>query len=84
MKSGALYSDGKLLSIFAQRNQVHTEVKKYLTLKPEIWNKVEYYYRLRCKLVHERVTVGVNDNDIEDFREVVERLLRKLYNLRFS
>jgi hypothetical protein len=44
----------------------------------------EHYYRLRCKLVHERVTVGISDDQIRDFREVVESVLKKLYKLKFD
>jgi len=50
----------------------------------ETWKKIEFYYRLRCKLIHERVTVGVDDPQIEDFREVVEYVPNKLFKLKFT
>ncbi|HEV8131797.1 MAG TPA: hypothetical protein VGQ81_11125 [Acidobacteriota bacterium] len=83
-ESGTTYNDAKLLSLFANRSLVHSEIKKYVTIKADTWKKIEHYYRLRCKLVHERATVGISDTQIEDFRDVVERLLRKLYKLKFS
>jgi len=73
-----------LLFLFSHRSLVHSEIKKYVTIKADTWKKIEHYYRLRCKLVHERATVGISDAQIEDFRDVVERVLRKLYKLKFS
>jgi hypothetical protein len=80
-ESGAIYNDAKLISIFNNRKQVHSEIKKYVKISKDKWKKIKYYYLLRCKLIHERVTVGINDDQIEDFREVVEGVLRKLYKL---
>jgi len=83
-ESGTNYSDAKLLSIFGNRQSVHNEIKQYVRLTKDTWKKIEHYYRIRCKLIHERVTVGVDESQIEDFREVVENVLKKLYKLRFS
>lgn len=83
-ESGTTYNDAKLLSLFSNRSLVHSEIKKYVTIKADTWKKIEHYYRLRCKLVHERATVGISDAQIEDFRDVVERVLRKLYKLKFK
>jgi len=83
-ESGTTYNDAKLLSIFNNRLSVHDEVKRYVRIKAETWKKIEHYYRLRCKLVHERVTVGINDDQVRDFREVVETVLGKLYKLKFA
>ncbi len=82
-ESGTAYNDAQLLGVFGKRPSVHNEIKKYVTLKPQTWKKIEHYYRLRCKLVHERATVGVGDKQVADFRAVVESVLRRLYKLRF-
>lgn len=82
-ESGAAYSDTRLLQIFGNRSAVHTEIKQYVRIAAATWKKIEHYYRVRCKLVHERVTVGIADTQIQDFREVVEGVLKKLYKLRF-
>ena len=55
-----------------------------MKLKAELWAKIDHYYRLRNKLVHERVTIGIHDSQIEDFRGVVETVLKKLYKLKFD
>jgi len=81
--SGGTYSEQKLLSIFGQRRLVHDEIKQYVTLKTETWKKIKHYYDLRCKLIHEKASVGINDSQIRDFREIVEGTLNKLYKLKF-
>ncbi|MFQ5852202.1 MAG: ATP-binding protein [Candidatus Binatia bacterium] len=83
-ESGTTYNDSKLLSIFSKRSSVHNEIKKYVKVTPSTWKKIDHYYRLRCKLIHERVTVGIGDGQVQDFRELVERVLKKLYKLKFG
>ena len=83
-ESGTVYNDARLLSLFANRSSVHSEIKKYIRINKDTWKKIEHYYRLRCKLVHERVTTGLGDEQIEDFREVVQSVLRKMYKLTFD
>lgn len=82
--SGTVYNDARLLALFNNRTSVQNEIKKYVKLKAELWGKIDHYYRLRNKLVHERVTVGIHDSQIEDFRGVVEAVLKKLYRLKFD
>lgn len=84
-ESGGTYGDTQLLQIFKNRNAVHTEIKKYpkANIKGTTWKKIEHYYQIRCKLIHEKGTVGISDAQIEDFREVVEGVLKKLYKLKF-
>jgi len=83
-ESGTSYSDSQLLNIFKYRSTVHNEIKKYVKISNTIWKKIDHYYRLRCKLVHEKVTVGIDDSQIIDFRNIVEKVLHKLYNLKFD
>jgi hypothetical protein len=84
-ESGKVYNDAKLLALFGNRSEVHKEIKLFVKLTDECdtWKKIEYYYKLRCKLVHERVTVGIAEAELQDFREVVENVLKKLYKLKF-
>lgn len=77
-------TDVQLSQIFSARHKVHAEIKKYITLSSSTWRKIDHYYRLRCKFVHERASVGVPDSDLEIFRSVVESVLNKLYKLKFS
>ncbi|MBU2617546.1 MAG: ATP-binding protein [Euryarchaeota archaeon] len=82
--SGQTYNDTKLLSLFNNRQSVHDEIKNHVSLSNEVWKKIRYYYQLRCKLVHERATVGITDEQIEDFREIVQKILKKLFKLNFE
>jgi len=84
-ESGTTYSNSRLLSMFGDRTQVHNEIKKHKkSISAATWGKIVYYYNLRCKLVHEKATVGVHDDDIKDFRTVVEAILKKLFKLKFD
>jgi hypothetical protein len=83
-ESGTTYNDARLLTIFGNRSTVQSEIKKYISISKDTWKKIEHYYRLRCKLVHERVTVGIDDAQLEDFRDIVERVLKKMYKLKFD
>jgi hypothetical protein len=83
--SGHYYTDADLLDLFSRRNKVENEIKRY---RPNIdaatWRKIDYYYNIRCKLVHERATVQITDYQINDYREVVETLLRDLFGIGFQ
>jgi Histidine kinase-, DNA gyrase B-, and HSP90-like ATPase len=83
-ESGTQYGDAQLLTIFKNRATVQSEMKKYVKIKSDLWKKIDHYYGLRCKLIHERATVGIHDNQITDFRGVVEQVLTKLYKLKFG
>jgi hypothetical protein len=82
--SGNYYSDSQILAIFKSRHTVHSEIKKYVQIKADDWKKIVHYYDLRCKFIHERSTVGIVDDQIRDFRGLVERVLNKLYKLKFD
>jgi len=85
-ESGAGYADAQLLQLFKNRHSVHNEIKKYpkTKIKASTWKKIEHYYQVRCKLVHEKGTAGITDGQVADFREVVESVLKKLYKLKFG
>jgi hypothetical protein len=80
-ESGKGYSDSKLFEIFKNRYTVQDEVKKYVRIAASTWSKVQHYYLLRNKLVHERVTVGVSDEQVSDYRELVESVLQRLFKV---
>lgn len=82
--SGVTYNDARLLALFRNRHDVHREIQKYVTLSADIWKKINHYYNLRCELIHKRATAGITDPQLQDYRELVEHVLRKLYGLNFS
>ena len=55
-----------------------------MKIEEEIWKKIGHYYRLSSKLVHERATVSVSNNEVWVYRETVEFVLTLLFgSLRF-
>jgi hypothetical protein len=82
--SGKYYKDDELLRMFRERNIVQKEIQLYIKFNPDIWKKINYYYGLRNKLVHERITVGIPDSYIENYREVVLEMLTTLFKLQFQ
>ena len=58
-------------------------VQNEINLDSKTLRKIEHYYRLRNKLVHERATVEVVDDDIEYYAQTVQHVLTLLFNLQF-
>ncbi len=78
-----VYNNRRLQDIFSDRNQVHNEVKKFIQISDSNWKKIRHYYQIRCQLIHQRVSVAIDDNQISDFRSIVENVLNKLFGLKF-
>lgn len=78
-----VYNDAKIAQIFKARHIVINEVTAHVTLSQTLLGKVNHYYNLRNKLIHERATVGITDTQIEDYRKVIEKVLHKLFDLKF-
>jgi len=66
------------------RIQIHEEMHNALALDDSVWERLQYYYNLRCNLIHERATARIEDRDIEDYREIVEQILETLFDIRFT
>lgn len=59
------------------------EVEKAVKTGDPMWRKVDYYYKMRCELIHKRVSVAVSDPEIADFQTVVETLFGEMFGLVF-
>lgn len=78
------YTDKQIKGILGQRTTVIKEVQaKVPKFSPSMATKAEFYYGLRNKLIHERTTVPINDRQIEDYRKLIETLLKILFGLKF-
>ncbi|RCL88450.1 ATP-binding protein [Hyphomonas sp.] len=77
------YTDTKLSSLFKNRTMVMNEVLKHVTLMPAEKSKIGYYYNIRNNLIHQRATVSVSDDEIADYRKIIESVLNKLFGLKF-
>lgn len=71
-------------NIAENRADVEKEVKKHLNIDQKIIQKINYYYKLRCDLIHERATPNITDSQIEDYRAILEDLLQKMFGLKLN
>lgn len=71
-------------NICENRADVQKEVFKTITVTPATLKKINYYYKLRCDLIHQRVTPNISDQEIDDYRKIVEMLLNKMFGLNFN
>lgn len=76
-------SDRRLQSLFSDRTQVHKEVEKNSNISQRDWKKIAHNNDLRNSLIHRRATASISDTQIEDFRSIVQRALKKLFKMRF-
>lgn len=78
-----IWTNVKLSQLFVSRTNVIREVTAKVSF-PQTWlNKINHYYDLRNNLVHQRASVPVSDGDIDDYRDIIERVLKKLFELKF-
>jgi len=81
-ESNEYYSDKKLKELFEKRNELEKEIKRHIDIEEKYWKKLRYYHNLRNKLIHERA-VSISSDEIDNFREVVEIILNKMFGIMF-
>jgi len=77
------YNDAKISQLFRNRSDVIREVTSKVAIPAGLLSKASHYYSLRNKLIHERATATVTDNDIDTYRDTVQSVLSLLFKLRF-
>ncbi|MBL8076819.1 MAG: ATP-binding protein [Anaerolineales bacterium] len=85
-ESGIAYSDERLQAIFKDRTQVHQQVKQnaFKKISATDWQSIEYYYKIRCDLIHRRSTATIPDIDIDNYKKVVIKVLQRLFGLNLK
>lgn len=78
-----IFNDSKIREIFANRNKVIDTVSEKALLRGDLIDRARHYYGLRNKLIHERATVGIASDDIENYRRVIQEVLTILFGLSF-
>ena len=78
------FTDAKLLNLFKSRTDVIKTVAAKASISPEIITLASHYYDLRNKMIHERATFDVRDEDVRRYRATVESLLHTLFDLEFE
>ncbi len=71
-------------AITNNRSDVQREVAKHLRFSASSLSKIDYYYKLRCNLIHQQATPTIGDADVAAYRKIVEGLLRRLFGLTFA
>ena len=74
----------KFKSIVENRAEVQKEVLKNIEISMENIKKLDHYYKIRCDLVHLRATPNITDEQVSDYRMIVEKLLQKMFGLKFK
>lgn len=77
------YPDSKIRHIFQSRQTVINEVRPHISFSQTQLSKIAHYYGLRNKLIHERASVGITDQQVEDYRTIVEQVLKRLFGAKF-
>jgi hypothetical protein len=81
--SPTIYTDAKIKQVFLNRDKVIQEVNSKVPLDPTLLKRAKHFYALRNKLIHERATVSIPDDDIDNYRAVIQKILTKLFQLEF-
>jgi hypothetical protein len=77
------FTDAYISTLFKNRADVLNAVTRSTPLPADHITKASHYYLMRNKLIHERATVGITDEDVRVYRQTVEAILKKLFGLRF-
>jgi hypothetical protein len=77
------YNNAYIQNLFKVRANVVNEVTQHISLSKALITRVNHFYNIRNKLVHERATVEPTDNDIDSYRSTIESVLTSLFDLRF-
>ena len=77
------YKNEYLVKLFSNRTEVIKEVQVHANFPKTLLGKVHHYYEIRNNLIHQRATVLITDEQVEDYRETIERVLNKLFGAKF-
>jgi len=73
----------ELAKLFMNRTNVIAAVQAHVTIPQTLMKKINHYYDLRNNLIHQRATVAVTVDEVDDYRRVIEKVLAKLFSLKF-
>jgi len=71
-------------SIWKSRDAIIKIVKKNSSLDKEVWEDIEYFYKIRTGLYHEDSEKTVTDGTVNDFQELVQFCIEELFTIRCS
>lgn len=77
------YGKAVIQKLFERRSDVIAAITQKVTISRPLLAKVQHFYNIRNKLVHERATVEPTDTDVDTYRSTVEEILSTLFSLKF-
>ncbi|HLO98079.1 MAG TPA: ATP-binding protein, partial [Fimbriimonas sp.] len=79
-----LSNNVNLKKLFERRDLVIAHIQTEQKIRAEWLEIADHYYKLRCRLIHEKATETPPASDIERYREVVTNILKLLFYLKFD
>lgn len=74
----------KLQNILTNRANVVSEVTNRVSqIKKSDWQKINYYYTMRCNLIHQKATTSVSNEEVEDYKKLITKFLGVLFSIKF-
>lgn len=75
--------DSRLDNLFNNRIDVHKEVEKHLLSGHSVWQSINYFYKLRCDLIHRKADVLISNEDVNSLRKIVVMVLSDAFSIEF-
>ncbi|WP_104494453.1 ATP-binding protein [Paracoccus denitrificans] len=73
------YSDSQIADLFKSRDKVLKEIESLTKISKRDLDLARHYANLRNKLIHERATVNIPDDDIVTYKAVTDRIIHRLF-----
>src|SRR5262249_40901644 len=77
------FTNQHLATLFGQRTSVIKEVQVHAKFPKKLLGKVNHYYDVRNNLIHQRASVLITDEQVEDYQGTIELVLKKLFGVKF-
>ena len=79
------FTDAYIATLFGKRWKVVDAVRAVVPALPQAEiSKANHFYLMRNKIIHERASTTVTDNDVESYRQTIQTVLKILFKLKFS
>lgn len=66
-------------SAVRERERLQKIVKKHIKFDDEVWDRIDFFYKLRCDLYHEEAEKTLTDSLILEFHELVEFAIDQMF-----
>lgn len=80
-QSKKYYSDTQIADLFKSRDKVLKEIDSLTKIPKRDLDLARHYANLRNKLIHERATVNIPDDDIITYKKVADGIIKRLFGV---